>query len=925
MNTGQQNNNLYLIDGSGFIFRAYHGLPPLTRPDGTPVGAVYGFCTMLIKLLEDHNVKFLNVVFDTARKNFRHDIYGDYKANRDEPPEDLIPQFGLIREACKAFNIPMIEQNGYEADDIIATYAKMAQAKGINVTIVSSDKDLMQLVGDGVEMFDPLKNKSIKEKQVHEKFGVGPNRVVDVQSLAGDSSDNVPGVPGIGIKTAALLINEYGSLETLLERAEEIKQPKRRQNLIEFADDARISKQLVQLCETVPVDENLDAFTRKIPVAQDLYDFLNEQGFKTFIDRVQKKGWIEGAQPAKAQAAAPVIEESNIKTEYTLVQDIETLEKWVYEARHYGYVAVDTETNSLRALEADLVGVSLCIHPGKACYIPLQHKPRESNGGFFDQAPSSVIQQISLDDALACLKPMLENPSIKKIGQNLKYDMLVLGRYGIQLQSIEDTMVMSYNAHGTQHGHGMDELAKRYLNHETIKYTDIVGKGKDQVTFDYVDLDIAKDYAAEDADITMRLYLKLRQNLVDAKTISVYETLDKPLISVLLAMEQTGIKVDVNALNTLGNGFAIRINELETEIHQLAGRPFTIGSPKQLGEILFDEMSLEGGKKGKSGSYGTGHDILEGLAAQGHTLPERVLEWRSLSKLKSTYTDLLAKDINAQTGRIHTSFGMTITSTGRLSSSDPNLQNIPIRTEEGRKIRQAFVPKPGHKLVSLDYSQIELRLLAHAAKIDSLRDAFLQGKDIHTKTASEVFGVPLEQVDAMLRRNAKAINFGIIYGISAFGLARQLKIPQSDAARYIKSYKEKYPGIVEYMEETKEIARKQGYVETLFGRKCFIKGINDKNGAVRGFAERQAINAPLQGTAADIIKKAMNQIHAVFEKSHHQSKLLLQVHDELIFEVPEQEIETVPTMTKLLMEKAAHLDVPLEVDVGIGENWDEAH
>ena len=922
--------HVYLVDGSGFIFRAFHALPPMTRADGTPVNAVYGFVTMLMKLLSETDADHIAVIFDAKRENFRNEIYPEYKANRPPPPDELIPQFALIREAVEAFNLPAIQMEGYEADDLIATYAKQATAVGADVTVVSSDKDLMQLVSDKVIMFDAMKNREIDADGVVEKFGLGPDKVVDIQALAGDSTDNVPGVPGIGVKTAAQLIEEYGDLDAVLARAEEIKQPKRRQNLIEYAELARISRELVRLKDDVPVEYALDGFGVKPPDHDTLIAFLKEQGFKSVVARIEAAHLAEGGAPSKGSAA---VAPPPGKSEFELVRDEVALAAWIAEATAAGAVAVDTETTSLDAMRAELVGVSMCVEPGRACYIPLGHKGRAAQGaldfgdggGEAEDAP----EQIPLKRALELLKPMLEDPGTLKIGQNIKYDALVLSRYGVAVAPVDDTMLLSYVLDGGAHGHGMDELAELHLGHTTIKFKEVAGVGKAQVTFDHVPLDKALDYAAEDADITLRLHRALKPRLLDEHMVTLYETIERPLIPVLAAMERAGIRVDPETLRGLSRDFTQRMVSLEDEIHQLAGEDFNIGSPRQLGEILFDKMALGGGRKGKTGAWATGADVLEDLAAQGHDLPARVLDWRQLAKLKSTYSDALVEQINPDTGRVHTSFAMAAASTGRLSSTDPNLQNIPVRTEEGRKIRQAFVAAEGNKLVSLDYSQIELRIVAHIAKIGPLIDAFRDGQDIHAMTAAQVFGIPIEGMDPMVRRRAKAINFGIIYGISAFGLARQLGISNGEAKAYIDAYFEKYPGIADYMEEMKTLCRRQGYVETLYGRRINIPTIADKNPARRNFAERQAINAPIQGSAADIIKRAMIRVPGALADAKLDAVMMLQVHDELLFEVPEAQVDrTIETVAKV-MEAAAgpalSLDVPLVVDAGIGDNWAEAH
>jgi len=925
-------HHVFLIDGSGFIFRAYYGIKAdMISPDGTPVNAVFGFTRMLMKLVEDTDADHIAVVFDRARKTFRSDIYPEYKANRDAPPEDLVPQFELVRDATRALNVASVDMAGFEADDLIATYSRKAVEQGAVVTIVSSDKDLMQLVGPSVTMFDAMKNKIIGPNEVKEKFGVNPDRVIDVQSLAGDSSDNVPGVRGIGIKTAAQLINEYGDLDTLLEHVHEIKQPKRREKLAEEADLARISRQLVTLRDDVPVRRELSDFAVREVEGKALIDFLYKQGFKSMVKSAEARHGISvqiSTFPRSGTEKNDAVNE--VVAEYELVQTLDALKLWIIDAFKAGAVAFDTETTSLDALIADLVGVSLSMSSGRACYIPLDHKQSlaqgaldlgESKGELVVDAP----EQIPLKEAIKLLKPLLESPSVLKIGQNIKYDMKVLSRHGVTVAPIDDTMLISYVLAGGLHGHAMDDLALKHLDHETIKYADVTGSGKTKVTFDMVPLNKALDYAAEDADITGRLHRFLKPQLVSNHVVKVYETLERPLVPILFEMERTGIKVDGVELKRLSGDFAARLGVLEADIYKLAGREFNVGSPKQLGEILFDEMDLPGGKKGKTGAYVTGVDVLENLVDQGHALPAKVLDWRRLAKLKSTYSDALIGQINPETGRVHTSYFQGGVSTGRLASSSPNLQNIPVRTEEGRKIRKAFIADTGMTLLSADYSQIELRLLAHVADIDSLKEAFHDGKDIHALTASQVFGVPVEGMDPLVRRKAKAINFGIIYGISAFGLARQLGIDNGEARDYIVAYFKQYPGISDYMERTKEQARKQGFVTTLFGRKCHIKSINDKNPNIRGLGERAAINAPIQGGAADIIKRAMIRLPDALNKAGLKARMLLQVHDELIFEVPKKELDSTTELVRTIMSGAAQLDVPLIVDTGAGSNWDEAH
>ncbi len=915
-----QPRHVYLIDGSGYIFRAFHGLPAMSRPDGTPVNAVYGFCTMLMKLVTDVGADHLAVIFDAGRRNFRNDIYPEYKAHRPPAPEELMPQFPLIRDAVKAFNVVSMEMEGYEADDLIATYARLAREQGAEVTIVSSDKDLMQLVGDGVAMLDPMKNKVIGAKEVLEKFGVEPAKVVDVQALAGDSSDNVPGVPGIGVKTAAELISAYGDLDQLLARASEIKQPKRRETLIAHAGAALMSRQLVRLKNDVPVTLGIDAMARLAPDPASLRDFFAAQGFRSLMSR------IEAAPLALQESAVPTPTPAQASPQaYELIQDEERLAAWIAKAEEAGIVAVDTETTSLDPLRAKLVGVSLAVSPGEACYIPLGHVGSGAQGDLLAQ-PSPAPKQIPLERAIGLLKPLLADASVLKVGQNIKYDMHVLGRLGLAVHPVDDTMLLSYVLDGTKHGHGMDELALLHLNHATIKFSEVAGKGKEQITFDRVPLDKALAYAAEDADVTLKLHRVLKPRLQAEQMVTVYETLERPLIQVLADMERAGIKVDSRHLLSLSEDFAKRMALIEAECHRLAGHEFNLGSPKQVGEILFAEMGLKGGRKSaKTGAWSTGADVLEELAAQGQDLPAKLLDWRQLSKLKGTYTDALAAQINPETGRVHTSFSQTVTSTGRLSSSDPNLQNIPIRTEEGRKIRAAFIAEPGHVLLSADYSQIELRLVAHVADIPGLKQAFAQGIDIHAATASQVFGVPVEGMDPSIRRQAKAINFGIIYGISAFGLAQQLGVPVGEASRFIEAYFARFPEIKTYMETTKQKAREQGYVETLFGRRCWMPGLDSKNPAERGFVERAAINAPIQGAAADIIKLAMIRLPAALKDKGLKARLLLQVHDELVLEVPEGEAEAASAIVKTVMEGAAQLSVPLLVECGVGLSWALAH
>ena len=928
-------HHLSLIDGSAFIFRAYHALPPLTRKsDGLPVGAVSGFVNMLWKMVQDNNgtdaPTHIAVVFDKGSHTFRNEMYDQYKANRDEMPEDLRPQIPLTREATRAFNIACLEQEGFEADDIIATLACKARDAGGRVTIVSSDKDLMQLVGDGVEMYDAMKNSRIDREGVMEKFGVYPERVVDVQALAGDSVDNVPGAPGIGIKTAALLINEYGDLETLLERAGEIKQPKRRETLIEKADQIRLSKKLVALDCEMDLGYDLDSLELKAPVADDLLEFLAKMEFRTVTKRIADALGVEapvitdtdpgGAEAAEEEAAEALPFDH---AAYEKVTDLAALEAWIGRARARGYVAVDTETTGLNEMTADLVGISLSVEPGSACYIPLIHKTGASDDLF--GSDDLVAGQIPLNDALAALKPVLEDPSVMKIGQNMKYDAKIFARYGVRVAPIDDTMLMSYAMNAGLHGHGMDQLAERYLGHHCIEIKALIGTGKAQITFDRVDIDEAVKYAAEDADVTLRLWQGFKPQLHRARVTTVYETLERPLVPVLADMEMAGIKVDKSVLSRMSNAFAQKMAQLEDEIHELAGEKFNVGSPAQVGEILFDKMSLPGGKTGKTGKYSTPADVLEDLATE-HDLPARILDWRQLQKLKSTYTDALQDHINPDTGRVHTCYSIAGANTGRLASTDPNLQNIPVRTEEGRRIREAFVAAEGHTLVSLDYSQIELRILAHIADIPALKEAFREGQDIHAATASEMFNVPLDEMTPEVRRQAKAINFGVIYGISGFGLARNLRIPRAEAQGFIDRYFERFPGIRAYMDDTTAFAREHGFVQTLFGRRINTPEINAK-GPTAGFARRAAINAPIQGTAADVIRRAMIRMPEAI--AHLPARMLLQVHDELLFEVEDGAVDDLIGVAKAVMEGAAmpavKFDVPLIVDAGKGSSWAEAH
>ena len=923
-------HHLHLIDGSAFIFRAYHALPPLTRKsDGLPIGAVSGFCNMLQRYVEGNaggDVTHVAVIFDKGSHTFRNEMFDQYKANREAMPEDLRPQIPLTREATIAFNIACEEKEGYEADDIIATLAVQAREAGGRCTIISSDKDLMQLVGGGVEMYDAMKNNTIDRDGVFAKFGVFPERVVDVQALAGDSVDNVPGAPGIGIKTAALLINEYGDLETLLERAEEIKQPKRRQTLIEHAEQIRLSRRLVLLDDKTPLDFTLDDLEVRDPDPEKLLKFLTEMEFRTLTKRIADALHVEAPaipEPAPTEGAPEIETVPFDQATYTKVGDRDALQSWIDRIYERGYVAVDTETTGLDEMTADLVGISLCVEAGEACYIPLIHKSSRADDLF--GSDDLAEGQMALEDALQMLTPMLEDPAILKIGQNMKYDAKIFAQLGITVAPFDDTMLMSYAMHAGLHGHGMDTLSERYLNHTPIPIKPLLGSGKSAVTFDKVPLEQAVPYAAEDADITLRLWQQFKPALHRAQTTRVYETLERPLVPVLAQMERYGVKVDRDTLSRMSNAFAQKMAGLEAEIHEVVGHPFNVGSPKQLGEILFEEMGLEGGKKGKTGAYATGADVLEDLATE-HRLPGLVLDWRQLSKLKSTYTDALQDHINKETGRVHTSYSNTGASTGRLASTDPNLQNIPIRSEEGRRIREAFVAEEGKVLVALDYSQIELRLLAHIADLPALKQAFADGQDIHAMTASEMFDVPLDEMTPEIRRQAKAINFGVIYGISGFGLARNLRIPRAEAQGFIDRYFERFPGIRTYMDDTKAFAKEHGYVQTLFGRKIHTPEIASK-GPRAGFAARAAINAPIQGTAADVIRRAMIRMPDAIEGL--PAKMLLQVHDELLFEVEKGAEDDLIKAARDVMENAADpvvkLDVKLTVDAGTGANWAQAH
>ena len=918
--------HLILIDGSGFIFRAFHALPPMTRPDGTPVNAVFGFTNMLARMLKDHVGTHFAVIFDAGRTTFRNRLYDKYKAQRPEPPPELIPQFALVREATLAFGVPAIELADWEADDLIASYAREVGEMGGRTTIVSSDKDLMQLIRPGVDMMDPIKLKSIGEPEVFEKFGVPPGKLIEVQALMGDSVDNVPGVPGIGPKTAALLIQEFGDLEAVLAAAPSMKPSKRRDVLIEHAEAARISRQLVILRDDAPLPLPVDALAVAELDKLVLVSFLVAQGFRSTVQRLgleeaatavaapatPRPEGLQGQLLFAGDAPAPAITLTDGFGPYACVTEIDELRRWIADATLAGIVAVDTETDGLDAMRARLIGFSLAIAPGKSCYVPLGHE--------------SVGEQINQTDAIMALAPLMADPSVLKIFQNAKFDMMMLHHAGLRtIEPVDDTMLISYAMGAGAHGHGMDELSQLHLGHTPIAYNSVTGTGRARIPFAQVSLDRATAYAAEDTDVTLRLWHALKPRLRSARSLALYEQVERRLVPVLLDMELAGVKVDRADLSAMSLDFAARMAVMETEIHALAGETFNLGSPKQLGEILFDRMKLPGGKRMKTGAWGTDASVLQDLADQGHGLPGRLMEWRQLSKLKSTYADALVEQINPATGRVHTSFAMAITSTGRLSSTDPNLQNIPIRTPEGARIRRTFIAEPGHVLISCDYSQIELRLLAHMADIPALKASFANGEDIHARTASEVFGVPMEGMDAMTRRRAKAINFGIIYGISAFGLARQLSIPPGEARDYIQAYFARYPQIRAFMDRTVLEAKEAGYVLTPFGRRCWVPGIADKNPARRSYAERQAINAPLQGGAADVIKRAMVKLPSALRDAGLSARLLLQVHDELLFEAPESEAARTAALAKRVMEEAAALSVPLVVETGTGKTWGEAH
>ena len=927
--------HIYLIDGSGYIFRAYYALPPLTRKsDGLPVGAVSGFCNMLYKFLEEarslekvDRPTHLAVIFDTARKNFRNDIYKEYKANRQDTPEDLIPQFSYIRKAVEAFNIPSLELANYEADDLIATYKEQASKKNIKVTIISSDKDLMQLVDENTFMMDTMKDRYIGKEEVKEKFGVYPDRVIDVQSLAGDSADNIPGVPGIGIKTAADLINQFGSLEKVLDNASSIKQPKRRQTLLDNKDKALISKKLVTLKKDVPIKNDIDDFALKSIDADKILKFLKEMEFGRLFKRLESDyGKFSGevislkSNELSSPSINPKSVTKNTKKKYSLILDIQELKDFLKKSDDKGLLAIDTETNSLDTMVANLVGISLSCRPSEAFYVPIGHQ---------NKSDLLVKKQLKLKDVLNVIKPYLEDRTIKKVGQNIKYDYRIFLKHGIQMNSLEDTMLMSYSLDAGKNRHGMDLLSELHLNHKTISFKDVAGVGKSQVTFDYVDINQAKDYACEDADITLRLYRVFEQRLFKENVLSIYDNLEKPLIKILSLIENNGIKIDRNILGKLSKKFEIEIKNLEKKIFEIAKEEFNIGSPKQLGDIIYGKLKIAGTKKTKKGNLATNVAVLEDLALQGHKFPKLVLNWRQKSKLKNTYTDTLPTYINNKSKRVHTSFLLAATTTGRLASANPNLQNIPIKSAEGKEIRSAFVAEKSARLISADYSQIEMRILSHMGDVKELKKAFLNKEDIHNLTASQIFNVTLKQVDENMRRKAKAINFGIIYGISSYGLAKQISVSNSEAESFLESYFTKFPEIKDFMNENIKFCRKNGYVKTLFGRKCHFPNINDKNHTLRTFQERACINAPIQGTAADLLRFAMIKIDKKIFNKDIQANLLIQVHDELLLECKKKEQTIVQKKVAFEMENASEpllkFSIPLTVEVKSGKNWNEAH
>ena len=920
----QKSDHFYLIDGSGYIFRAYYALPPLTRKsDGLPTGAVSGFCSMLFKLLEDSKSNqnkqkptHFAVIFDSARKTFRNEIYRDYKANRSEAPDDLAPQFEYIRKSVLAFNLPSVELANYEADDLIATYVDQILKKGANVTIVSSDKDLMQLFKKNVRIYDPMKNRFISDEDVQKKFGVDSSKVIDVQALAGDSSDNVPGVPGIGVKTAAELINKYGNLETLLKSANEIKQNKRRETIIENKDKALISKKLVTLKNDAPVDRSLTEFQLKEIDKDKLYKFLREMEFNRLLSSAISAYGEPKLTSEKDIVKTDKKQKAIDRKKYYLITNLDEIDSWIKEAEEAGEVAVDTETSSLDPHQADLIGISLSSKIGKACYIPVGHKSKKN---------------IDKDQTLKKIKPLLEDPSIKKIGQNIKFDFIVLFKHGIKITSMEDTMLMSYVLDSGKNRHNMDTLSEIHLNHKPIAFKDLVGTGKKEINFSFVDLEKAKDYAAEDADVTFRLYKKFNKSLKDEKMINIYETFEKPMIKILADMEIEGIKIDNDFLKTLSSKFGKKIEKIQREVYKISKKEFNIASPKQLGEILYNDLKIADLKKTKKGSFATSASVLEDLAFKGHKFPQLVLDWRQISKLKNTYSDTLPEHINPKTKRIHTSFLLAATTTGRLASSDPNLQNIPIKSEDGKDIRKAFIAEKGLSLISADYNQIEMRILADLADVKELKKAFRNNEDIHSLTASQIFNIGINKVNEDQRRKAKAINFGIIYGISQYGLAKQINVSNQDAEEFLNAYFAKFPEIKLYMDKTIKFCRKSGYVNNIFGRKSHFININDKNYNVRNFQERAAINAPIQGSASEIMRLAMIRLDKrLKEQKNKKTKMLLQIHDELIFETSKEEVKRI---SKIIIEemssvvKSEHhsFSIPLTVDLNIGDNWGELH
>jgi len=923
MNSIKKTDHFYLIDGSGYIFRAYYALPPLSRKsDGLPTGAVSGFCSMLFKLLEDsrsddtiHKPTHFAVIFDSARKNFRNDIYKEYKANRSEAPDDLAPQFEYIRKSVKAFNLPSIELLNYEADDLIATYAKKIIKEGAKVTVISSDKDLMQLVSDDVRLYDPMKSKVLGEKEVFEKFGVKPNQVIDVQALAGDSSDNIPGVPGIGIKTASELIKKYKTLDILLKKAGEITQNKRRETLLANKDKALLSKQLVTLKDDVPIKDDLESFVLKEVQKEKLYDFLREMEFNRLLSQAISFYGQTTKSNNESSTLKKNLSKVNIK-DYESITNEKDLDKWIKILNEKSVISVDTETSSLNPLEADLVGVSFSYAPNKACYIPLNHKN---------------IKGLKRELVLKKIKKILEDPSIKKVGQNMKFDFIIFKQNGIEVNPIEDTMLISYTLDAGTNRHNLDTLSEIHLNHKTISYKELVGTGKNKLNFSDIELDKATEYAAEDADVTLRLYNHLKLRLNEEKLNKVYESFEKPMVKLLSKLEVNGIKVDNIYLKKLSKNFEEKLKKIEKEIYSIAGKEFNIASPKQLGEIIYNELKIAKLKKTKKGSLATSANILEDLALAGHKFPNLVLQWRQISKLKNTYSDALQDHISKKTKRVHTSFLLAATNTGRLASSNPNLQNIPIKSNEGKEIRKAFIADKKNVLISADYNQREMRILADIADVKELKKAFKNNEDIHSLTASQVFNVPINEVNEDLRRKAKTINFGIIYGITQYGLAKQISVSNQEALDFINAYFKKFPQIKDYMNSTVNACRKQGYVSNIFGRRIHLKGINDKNFSIRSFQERAAINAPIQGSAADIIRLAMIKINRLIEEDKKlQTKMLLQIHDELIFECSEKDEEYVKKTIKEAMvsiSKSEHhmFSIPLEVNINSGYNWGEAH